>query len=65
MSDHIEKWRTIIGFEDYHPSLREAGRFVGKSNNISDITNCCKGYKKDGTPVYSAYGYIWKWKRAM
>lgn len=47
------------------PSLREAGRFVGKSNNISDITNCCKGYKKDGIPVYSAYGYIWKWKRVV
>lgn len=45
------------------PSLRDAGRFIGRPNNISDITNCCNGYKKNGIPVYTAYGYIWKWKR--
>lgn len=44
------------------PSLRDAGRFIGRPNNISDITNCCNGCKRNGTPVYKAYGYVWRWK---
>ena len=43
-------------------SLRDAGRFIGRPDNISDISSCCNGYKKNGIPVHKAYGYIWKWK---
>ena len=45
------------------PSLREAGRFLGKENNTTDIANCCNGYKINGTPVHKAFGFIWKWKK--
>lgn len=43
-------------------SLRDAGRFINRPNNVSDIAHCCNGYKNNGIPVHVAYGYKWKWK---
>ena len=62
-SKPVEMYSLNGKFLKEFPSLREAGRFIGKENNITDITNCCNGYKINGTPVHKAYGFIWKWKK--
>ena len=65
LSKPVEMYSLDGEFLKVFSSLRDAGRFIGRPNNISDITNCCNGYKKNGIPVYSAYGYVWKWKRTL
>lgn len=65
LSKLVEMYSLDGEFLKVFPSLREAGRFIGKADNVSDITNCCNGYKRNGVPVHSAYGYIWRWKRVL
>lgn len=62
LSKPVEMYSLNGEFLKVFPSLRDAGRFIGRPNNVSDITRCCIGYKKNGTPVHQAYGYVWKWK---
>lgn len=42
-------------------SIKEASKLSGI--NGGDICSCCQGHKSDGTPKYTAGGYVWKYTK--
>lgn len=42
-----------------YSSLKDASTLTGI--NHGDICSCCQGHKADGTPKYTAGGFIWKY----